>query len=84
MDLMLLRAILSIAGLLIVAGLGVLTLFYGKDLSQTQIVLLTMLATALVSELKAASSYIFDGTPDAKDAPASPPAAPAASPTEGA
>jgi uncharacterized membrane protein len=63
MKLRCLRATLAIYGLFIVAGLGVLVLFFGKDLSQTQVVLLTMIATALVAELKSASSYIFDGTP---------------------
>ena len=80
MDLMTLRFILAIAGLNIVAALGVLVLFFGKDLSNTQVVLLTMIATALVSEVKSASSYIFNGTPDSSDAPASPPAAAPASP----
>jgi hypothetical protein len=76
----LLRFILAVGALIAVVSLGVLVLFFGKDLSQTQVVLLTMLATALVSETKSASAYVFDGTPDSPAAPAASTGAPA-SPT---
>lgn len=68
-----LRFFLAIGGLSAVFVLCCLTLFFGKDLSQTQVVLLTMLATALVAELKSASAYIFDGVP--KDQPTDKPGA---------
>ena len=61
-----LRFVLSVLSLTFVAVLGGIIIFYGHDLSQTQVVVLTMIATALVSEVKSATAYIFDGTP-AKD-----------------
>jgi len=74
----LLRFVLAVGSLTCIAILGVLVLFFGKDLSQTQVVLLTLLSTAIVAEAKSASAYIFDGTPG--DDPAAPAATPEASP----
>lgn len=71
MNLTFLRFVLAVGALFCVAALGVLVLFFGKDLSQTQIVLLTLLATALVAEVKTSSAYIFDGVagPDVSKEP---------------
>lgn len=69
MDLTKLRAVLSISALLSIALFAAGVLFYGKDLTQTQVVLLTLLAAALIAEAKASSAFLFDGTPkgDATD-----------------
>ena len=78
MELLPLRFVLACGALLSVVALGAGVLFFGSALTQTQVVLLTLVAGALVAECKAASAFIFDGVPDKPADPAAAPAAPEA------
>ena len=62
-NLMFLRFVMATGALLSIAALAAGVLFLGHDLSQTQVVLLTLLASALVGEMKSSSSWAFDGVP---------------------
>lgn len=73
MDLMKLRFVLACTALLAIVAFAAGVLFYGKDLTQIQVALLTLLASALIAEAKSSSSWAFDGVPDK---PADPPATP--------
>lgn len=58
------RAILSVLNLAAVVSLAVLAFFCAKELTSTQVALLTVLITALTSGLKSSYAYVFDGVPD--------------------
>lgn len=63
-SLMQLRFVMAVAALAATIGLSILLLFYGKELSQTQTAILSMLLGGLLAELKTATSWIFDGVAD--------------------
>lgn len=64
----------ALAALVILAGL---MLFFGRGLDQYQQSILMVAFMALVSEVKASSAYLFDGTPKTADAvDAAPPPTP--------
>lgn len=69
MNIMLLRTILSVVAITIVSALAILVLFFGAALNTVQVGLLTLLAGALIAEVKTASSYLFDGTPNKETPP---------------
>jgi hypothetical protein len=75
MDLMKLRFVLAVAALFAIVAFSAGVLFYGRDLTQIQVALLTLLASALIAEAKASSSWAFDGVPDKPAAPPVPPTA---------
>ena len=64
MDLVKLRFALSVGALFMVSTLAILVLFFGVALTSVQVGLLTLFGSAVISELKSSSSYVFDGTPD--------------------
>ena len=92
MTLMKLRFALAAGALLSIIALAAGVLFLGHDLTQTQVVLITLLAGALIAEAKSASAWTFDGvapkTDPTTDASAAPnvgppgPASPATPPTQ--
>jgi hypothetical protein len=77
-NLLLLRFVLSVTALLAICLFAAGVLFIGKDLSQVQVVLLTLLAGALISEAKTSSAWTFDGVAPKDDA--SPSQTPASTP----
>lgn len=58
-----LRAVISLAALAGIIAIAVATFLLGAALTAVQTGLLSVLATALVSEVKSASAYLFDGVP---------------------
>lgn len=71
MNLLLLRFILAVTALVALVVTGGCILFFGGALSQTQVVLLTLVIGALIAEAKTSSSWTFDGVAP-KDDPATP------------
>lgn len=65
MNLSLLRAISIFISLAALTALGVLVLFI-PGLTEVQVVLLTMILGAFISEIKTAASWLFDGVADKK------------------
>ncbi len=57
------RAGLAFLALVAVIIMAALAFFFGDKLSPVQITLLSVLLANLTSEVKAAFSYFFDGTP---------------------
>lgn len=76
MDLMKLRFTLAVLALVAIIAFAAGVLFYGKDLTQIQVALLTLLASALIAEAKSSSGWAFDGVPDKPAPPATPSAPP--------
>ena len=54
-----LRFVLSTAALFFVATIATLTLFFGADLNATQVGLLTLFGSALISEVRTSAAYVF-------------------------
>ena len=79
MDLMKLRFVLAVTALLSIILFAAGVLFFGRDLTQIQVALLTLLASALIAEAKASSGFVFDGVPQ-KAADETPPAVPTPQP----
>lgn len=71
MNLLFLRFVLSVMALLAICLFAAGVLFKGGDLTQTQVVLLTLLASALIAEAKSSSGWVFDGVAP-KDDPVDP------------
>lgn len=65
MNITLLRAVSIFVGLAALVALGVLILFF-PDLSNIQVGLITMVLGAIISEVKTAASWLFDGVAEKK------------------
>ena len=57
------RFIVATIAVGVVSVLSILVLFFGAGLNTVQVGLLTLLVSSLISEIKTASGYLFDGTP---------------------
>jgi hypothetical protein len=65
MNISLLRAISIFVSLGALSALGILVLFF-PELTSIQVGLLTMVLGAVISEVKSASAWLFDGVPEKK------------------
>jgi hypothetical protein len=68
-NLLQLRFVLAVTALLAICLFAAGVLIWGKDLTQTQVVLLTLLAGALIAEAKTSSAWTFDGVAPKEDSP---------------
>ena len=71
MDMTKLRFVLAVTALAALVALAILVLFFGHDLSNVQVGVLTLLAGAVVAEAKSSSAFIFDGVPEKAPPPPS-------------